>query len=67
MPTSSVIWVHKARMLMWFAIPFFSGPVKFCHDPPSWVALHDMVHMTHPSWVTLQTMAHIVSLSHTRL
>ena len=39
--------VLKARILKWFAIPFYSGP-----------HLSELSTMTCPSWVTLHSMAH---------
>ena len=43
----TVYGVLKARMLKWFAIPFFSGP-----------HLSELSTMTHPLCVALQGMAH---------
>ena len=39
--------VLKARILKWFAIPFYSGPHfvrTLHHDPSWWMALHGMAH-----------------------
>ena len=47
LPFHTVHGLLMARILKWFAIPFFSGP-RFVrtlhHDLPIWVALHCMAH-----------------------
>ena len=57
-----LIMVLKARILKWFAIPFFSGPciVKTLHHGLScWVALYGMSH----SFIELdKAVVHVISL-----
>ena len=55
-------WGFKARILMWFTIPFSSGPqfVKSLHhDPSELVTLYGMVH----SFIELdKAVVHVISL-----
>ena len=61
LPFHTVHGVLKARILMWFAIPFSSGPrfVRTFHHDLFWVALHSM---SHSSIELDKAVVHVISL-----
>ena len=61
LPFLTVHGVLKARILMWFAIPFSSGPrfVRTFHHDLFWVALHSM---SHSSIELDKAVVHVISL-----
>ena len=54
LPFHTIHGVLKAKILKWFAMPFSTGPhfVRTLH-------LSELSTMTHPSWVALHNMVHI--------
>ena len=47
LPFHTVNGALKARMLKWFSIAFFSGPLKFCQNSPQWPVHLGWPYMAH--------------------